>query len=551
MKIRLFLTFTGVFLTALFLASCSKQEGSNSLKKASTAPNEFVWNNGAEPETLDPHRMSAHDAAQHAQQLYEGLLTRDRDFVGVIPGLASEWNLSNDGKTYSFKLRPDLKWSNGDALTMAQVRDSFFRSMEPEVANPYVYWFTDYIVGAKEYVEALGAGELSPEKKAQLQSKVGINLTSPDSLEIKLKKPAAHFKYFLSQPPFFVVHPSMYDPDATAWRDPKNFVSNGAYNLDEWSVNKRIVMTKNPLYHDAKTASIERLVAYPIVDQSVTYNMYNSGDLDWSGENSISPTLVASLTGREDFHNMPILGTYMYIFNTKKKPFDDVRVRKALSLVIEPEHITDRVLRAGMIPTNKVVPPVIPNYTSLIPPMEASIEERVAEAKKLLAEAGYPDGKGFPSVSIRYNTNESHHKIAQAIQQMWKNRLGLDIKLENMEWKVYLKEQQEGNYDISRYGWIGDYPDPSTFLEIFMTGNDNNRTGWSNKDFDQLVLSSMAIADDKKRFDLQSKAEKMVYDDYPFFGVYHYNYYSLMRPNIEGWEPNMFGHYSMKYLKKN
>lgn len=550
MNIRIGFSLLGFLFVLSLVVSCrSGDRATQETRLAKTSPNEFVFNNGAEPESLDPHRIMAHDAAQHAINMFEGLLSRENDYFTIIPGLASDWAVSEDGLTYTFKLRQGVKWSNGDDLKIQHVRDSFFRAMNPEVANPYVYWYTDYIVGAKSYVEKISGAKSQGEKSA-LENGVGIRITGPDSLEIKLIKPVPYFKYFLSQPPFFVVHPSMFDPDAPAWKDPKSFVVNGAYKLEEWKVNQRIVMVRNPNYYDAQTTTIERIVAYPIADQSVTYNMYMSGELDWTGENTISPTLVASLKSRKDFHIMPILGTYMFVFNVTRKPFTDVRVRKALALAVEPDHITDKILRGGFVPTNKLVPPTIPAYKSKIPPLNPNIEERLAEAKKLLEEAGYKDGKGFPLVTIRYNTNESHHKIAQAIQQMWRTRLGIDVKLENMEWKVYLKEQQEGNFDISRFAWLGDYPDPTTFLEIFMTGNDNNRSRWSNKEFDSLVINASTLKDEAKRLEMMADAEKMVYEDYPFFGIYHYTYYSLMRDSIENWEPNMFGHYLIKYLRK-
>jgi len=178
------------------------------------------------------------------------------------------------------------------------------------------------------------------------------------------------------------------------------------------------------------------------------------------------------------------------------------------------------------------------------------MDDRVVEAKKLLAEAGYSDVSKFPSITIRYNTNEGHNKVAQSIQQMWKTKLGIDVKLENMEWKVFLKEQQAGNFDVSRKGWIGDYPDPATFLEIFQSTSENNDSNWKNVEYDQLVAEAAGIQDEAKRFAKEAKAEKILYDETPAFGIYHYSYYSLMKPNVKGYIPNVHGHYLYRYFSK-
>lgn len=536
---------------AVLLSSCSEPGGADKVAEvdysrvgSKTAANEFVFNNGAEPETLDPHRMQAHDAAFLANQLHEGLLSRAPDYVTLKPGLAESWEISEDGKTYTFKFREGLKWSNGDPITMEQIRDSIFRSMEPDTANPYGYWLTEYIEGAQEYYDGF-----STPKKEELKKKVGVK-TSGRTLTITIKKPVSYFKYFLSQPPYMIVHPSMRGTDADAWKRPGKFISSSAYKLSRWEVNQVIEMEKNPNYWDADSVSIEKVKIFPIEQGLTPLNMYRQGELDWTGDNMISSSAVATLKKRNDFYLDRILGTYMYSFNVKRKPFGDVRVRKALALAVDNRHITDRVIRTGILPTNALVPPVLPGYDT---PKFGSedFSERVEQAKKLLAEAGYPDGKGFPEVTVRYNTSEGHHKVAQAVQQMWKKYLGIDVGIENMEWKVFLKEQQSHNFDISRKGWIGDYPDPATFLEIYTTGNDNNETQWSNKEYDALVKKAVTIIDDEERYKVYKQAEEIWMNEQPGFSIYNYVYYGLMNPEIEGFQPNLTGHYYIRDLEKN
>lgn len=530
------------------MGACSKDSqkatGSASLRASQTAANEFVFNNGAEPETLDPHRMSAHDAAQLAINLYEGLLTLDQSYSKLMPGIAESWTVSEDGKTYSFVIRENLKWSNGEALTMEHIRNSFIRALNPELGNNYIAWYTDYIVGAK----ALHEGFNSKNRKA-LEAAYGIQITGPRNLEIKLNRPLAYFKYFLSRATFFIVHPSMYDPSSKAWTTPGEFISNGAYKLTEWKVNQRIVMEKNKFFREADQVKLDKIVSLPIVDDSTTMNLYQTGEIDWTGENTIAANLVPSLRGRDDFYHMPILGTYMYLFNTTKKPFDDVRVRQALAMAIDREQITDRVLRSGVVPSNRIIPPVIEDFQSLVSD-ETPLEQRVAKAKSLLAEAGYSDLSTFPRFTIRYNTNDGHHRVAQSIQQMWKKYLGIDVSLENSEWKVFLKEQTAGNFEVCRQGWIGDFPDPATFLEIFLSTSENNHSKWKNKEFDQIVNSAITVQDDTERFKQLAKAEKLLAEQAPGFGLYHYAYFSLMRPEVKGFKPNKMGHYLFRYFSK-
>lgn len=511
---------------------------------SSTPADEFHFNNGAEPEGLDPHRTQSHDAAQLNYQTFEMLLSRQADYFTLRPGLAESWQTSKDGLTWTFKLRPNLKWSNGEPLTVEQVRGSFIRAMDPKVASPYVNWYTDYVAGAADFVK-----EYSSPKRAEAEKNLGITTSGKDTVIIKLNKPVTFFGHLVSNPIYAVVHPTMYSPDAAGWKDPAKFIGNGAYNLTEWRVNQRIVMEKNPNYWDASKVQIRKVVSYPINDQQTTYNMYNTNQLDWTGENTLNPTMVPSLKPRKDFEYTSSFGTYIYVFNTKKKPFDNPKVRKAFTLAINTPEITDKILKNGVVPAYRLVPPGIPAYKEAVAYPE-DMKTRLTEAKKLLAEAGFPDAKGLPAITLLYNTQESHHRIAQAIQRMWKEGLNANVELRNAEWKVVLAEQKAGNFDVVRFGWIGDFPDPSTFIDFLTTSSENNNGKYSNKEVDNALIQANLEKDPAKRFKLLAKAEKTILDEAAVAPIYFYVWYSLMSPRVANFKPNLFGHYYFRDLAK-
>lgn len=493
---------------------------------------------------MDPHRITAHDNALLLVQMFEGLMGRDESYTKIIPVLASKYEISRDGKAYTFTLKDGLKWSNGEALTMEHVRGALIRGMWPEVGSQYLSWWTDYIVGAKDYVT-----NFSKPNRKDFEDKVGIKLKGKNQLVISLIKPSVTFLNFLTQPQMAVIHPSMYDPSSDAWRIPEKYITNGAYKLEKWAVNDRVVMVRNAMYRDASKVKINKIVAYPMNDENATLNMFNAGDLDWTGESSLSSTKVPTLRSNPAFRLNPYFGTAMWLFNVKRKPFDDKRVRKALTLAIHRAELADKVMRGGQLPSSRLVPPGILGYQPELkspPPFEKQLEE----ARNLLAEAGFPGGKNWPKVVLLYNVNEQNHRVAQAIQQMWKKYLNIDIVLQNMEWKVFIREQQQMNFDISRQTWIGDFPDPAQMLEIFVSDNGNNRSGWKNARFDEILKGSDAVLDHKKRMKLLAEAESIFMSEWPAAPVFHSVYFSLVSPRVVNFKPNMFGIYEFKYLSK-
>ncbi len=511
----------------------------------STPTDHFVFNNGAEPESLDPHRLTTHNDALLVLQMFEGLLARPKAYIGIQPAMAERWLVSKDGKTYTFTIRQNLKWSNGEPITLEHIKSSLLRAMDPNVGNQYIQWFTDYIEGAAEYVE----GFSTPRKK-ELEAKVGISTKGADQIVINLKQPSVYFLEFLTQPQYAVIHPSMHDANSKVWRTPKDYIVNGPFKMTDWQVNQKIVLEKNPYYREANDVRLKNIVAMSLNDETATLNLYRTKQIDWTGETNLSTSLVPTLRGKPDFKILQNFAIATYLFNTKKKPFDDGRVRKAFSLAVHRGELVDKVLKDGRVPTNRIVPPGVEGYEPLLEP-PPPFDKQMETARKLLADAGYPGGKNFPSVTLLYNTLEANRKVAEAVQAMWKKHLGVTVNLQNVEWKVFTQMQSAKQFDISRQTWIGDYPDPANLLEIYITGGGNNHTGWGNSEFDKILKASGSISDRSKRFKEIAKAEKILVDEMPVIPLFHSVYFSLISPVVKGFEPNMFGMYQFRYLTKN
>ncbi len=527
---------------------------------AKTPADTFVMANVSEPETLDPHRLTTHNDAFLAMQIFEGVLGRSSDYGTLKPAIAESWKVSKDGRTYTFMIRKGLRWSNGDPLTVEHIRSSWLRAMRPDIGNSFLNWYTDNIEGALDYVKSFAEvkdsttegtqGPASNDKKgASAEAKVGIRIKNAQTIEIKLKAASTHFIEYLANPPFFVIHPSMLDT-SDVWQQPEKFVVNGPYVLRSWAINKDTRYEKNKFHWQAASVKIPKFIATVVTEETTVYNLYKSGAIDWTNDNTISTGLIASLRSQPDFYLSPSFATYMFLFNVTKKPFDDKRVRRALALAIHRAEITDKILRGGQVPTQRLVLSGIKGYRpTIIPPWP--YDRQLEEARRLLAEAGYPEGKGFPRVTLKYNTTEAHAKIAQAIQQMWKKNLGItSVQLENKEWNVFMKEQSLKQFEISRQTWIGDIADPVSMLELFLGAGSSNYTGWSHPRYDKILTDASQIRDQKKRYQQLAKAEELILGEYPFIPIYHPVWFGLVSSSIKGFEPNPFGFVQLKYLEK-
>ena len=535
-----------VSLLGLLLAAC----GGNSSDSGSASAGEtrvqegnrlgvFHKGNGAEPQGLDPHVTTGVPENNILTALFEGLVTKNPSTLEVEPGVASSWEVSEDGLTYTFHLRPEARWSNGDQLTAEDFRWSWERALLPALANQYNYNFFP-IVNA----EAFAKGEITDF------SQVGVKVLDPQTLQVQLRAPAPYMLQLFDHHSTYPVHRATIEAFGspsdrlTAWARPGSLVSNGPFVLKEWDVNSHVRVEKNPNYWDAATVKLNAIVYYPTENLTTEERMFRDGQLHYTEDVPIEKVPVYQKEQPELLELAPYLGTYYYQVNTTRPPFNDVRVRKALSLAIDRKLMVDTVLQGIFKPAFALVPPDTLGYQ---PPQLFDYDPQ--QAKQLLADAGYPDGKGFPPFELLYNTHEQHQKIAVTLQQMWQQTLGIQTTLLNQEWQVYLDAQSNMNYDVSRRGWIGDYVDPNTFLDMFITKGGNNNTGFSSARYDEIILDAAPKTQDRaQRYALYNEAETLLINEMPIIPIYTYQSKHLVSPCIQGMPENIMDWTTWKYV---
>ncbi|EMI28771.1 peptide ABC transporter substrate-binding protein [Rhodopirellula europaea] len=359
----------------------------------------------------------------------------------------------------------------------------------------------------------------------------GVEAPDPTTLIVHLRDPLPYFPYLTAYYPLFPVpRHCIEEHGKPMWTRPENIVTCGPYKIGLRKLRDRVRLVKDERWYDADTVEIESIDALSIESQNTALNMYETGELDWVTDPPV--TLIEELKKREDYHAAPYLSVYYYELNTKRPPLDDVRVRKALSMAINREQIVREVTKAGQQPAFALVPPGIAGYT----PAQGN-RGSLEEAKRLLTEAGYPGGRGFPKFTILYNTSESHRAIAEVIQQQWQNNLNIKADLQNMEWGSFLDKRQQQKYDISRAAWNADYPDPNTFLDLFLSKSPQNNTAWKNPRYDELLSQAASESDKVKRMELLTEAEAIWADELPAIPIYYYVGLNIIKPNVSGLLP--------------
>lgn len=523
-------------LIALTLAGCSS--GENNVSRGNRL-GILHLGNGTEPQELDPHIVTGLPEHHILIALLEGLVRKNPQNLEPVPGVAKSWQISEDGTVYTFTLRQHARWSNGDPVTAEDFRWSYWRAMQPALGNKYAYMFYP-IKNAEAYLK----GEITDF------AEVGIRVLDTHRLEITLDNPTPYFLQLLDHQSYFPVHrPTLEkfgapDERGTHWTRPGNFVGNGAFMLKDWRLNKLIDVEKNPYYWDSENVSLNGIRFYPTENVSTEERMFRAGQLHKTSSLPIDKIKVYRENNPEALRTAAYLGTYYYRFNTEKPPFNDKRVRKALTLAVDRQQIVAHVAKGGQLPAETFTPPDTLGYNAA--PMLAFDPE---QARQLLAEAGYPNGRGFPVTSLLYNTSEGHRKIAVAIQQMWKQHLNIDITLNNQDWKVYLDSVNSRAYEISRAGWIGDYVDPNTFLDMWVTDGGNNQTGWSNARYDEIISSlAPATADRGARYALFREAEAILLDELPVLPIYIYTSIHLVHPSVRGLHKNILNYTAYKNI---
>ncbi len=586
-------------------------------------PADFTFNNSTDIKSLDPAVVTGQPEGRIIMSLYEGLVRLGPRYREPQPGMAKSWEISEDGKTYTFHLREGCKWSNGDPVTADDFVYSMQRFLSPSTTAEYAYqaW---YLKNARKFSRASRGVEVGDPVEVELFERVEgslpfapgktlrgkliaiepdpdateeeladdddftklrtfvveiegkeicfrihskeedfdnatackqltldfreVGIRAPDAMTVvmDLEAPTPYWLQLLGFYPLSPVNRTCVETYGKSdWAKTGRIVTNGAYKLQFRRIRDRIRIVKNPDYWDAENVEIETIDALMIESLTTAFNMYETGQIDWQPQNDplISKELLKLDEPRDDFNPQPQFGTYFYAFNVTRPPLDDVRVRQALVMAIDRQQIVD-VAGAGEVTTRSFVPPGLPGYTNA-----SCFEEDVARAKELLAEAGYPDGVGFPKISLLYNYQEQHQTIAELLRKQWQRNLGINVSTRNEEWGTYLSSQRTLKFDAIRRAWIGDYLDPNTFLDMFVTNGENNKTGWSNEQYDKLIEESRLETDAAKRLKMLNEAEAILMEELPIMPIYNYVSRNLVRNHIQGFWNNLQDTHPLQYMK--
>jgi len=532
------LSATLLLLTVLTLGGCA-DSGRETRVEQGNRDGVLHFGNGTEPQSLDPHIITGVPEDRIMKALFEGLVNTNPETLEIEPGVATRWEMSEDGRTYTFYLNPDARWSNGDPITAEDFRWSWQRALTPELANPYSYMWAP-VVNA----EAFANGDIDDF------SQVGVQKLDEYTLQVELFNPTPYFLQLMDHMNTLPVHRATVEafgePTSrlSRWAREGNIVSNGPFRLTEWVVNSHLRVEKSDTYWDADKVRLNAIVFYPTENLITEERMFRNGQLHLTADVPMDKVPVYLRDEPDLIKIDPYLGTYFYIINTTREPFTDVRVRRALTKSVDRDLLAETVMEGIVEPAYGIVPPDTRGYH---PPRTFSYNPD--RARELLAEAGFACGEGFPAFELLYNTHESHRQIAQAIQQMWQRELGISATLVNQEWQVYLDTQSNMDYDVSRRGWIGSYMDPNVFLSLFLTDGGNNHTGFADARYDELILRvAPSRLDQDERFAAMQEAETRLLDAMPIIPIYTYQSKQLLHPAVQGRYPNIIDHYNFRYI---
>ena len=592
------------------------------VRQGALEPADFTFNNATEIESLDPAVVTGQPEGRIIWSVYEGMVRLSPNDRKPEPGMALRWDISDDGLVYTFHLRRDAKWTNGDPVTADDFVYSMRRFLDPQTLAEYAYqaW---YMKNARRYSRAargvevgdpvevelhtppdgalpfargeLVTGELAridaddgvseedladPAKYVEQRTfvvatesgersfrvagetetfndaescrqlmldfrEVGIRAVDEFTVETTLENPTPYWLQLLGFYPLSPVNKRCVETHGPLrWTETENLVTNGAYRVEFRRLRDRIRLRKNPDYWDAENVALETIDALAVQSPTTAFNLYETGQVDWIEKVGplISRELLSMEPPREDLNPAAQLGTYFYSYNCSRPPLDDVRVRQALSLAIDREEII-ATAGAGELPAFSYCPPGLPGYES--PQCKSMQAER---AKQLLADAGYPGGAGFPKIDILYNFRDDHQTIAELVRKQWRRTLGIDVATRNEEWGTYLSSQRQLKYDVVRRAWIGDYLDPNTFLDMYVTGGENNNTGWSNEEYDQLIRDAKTEIDPEKRLEILRQAEVILMREMPVLPIYFYVSRNLVRPHVRGFYNNLQDSHPLRAL---
>ena len=547
LSILLAATFTVSMFAGATIVSAAENEATE--ETASTGDFNITVNLASEPQTMDPALNTTSDGSNMANHLFEGLMKWEDSGAEVngsdgtahsaqlAPGQAESYEKTEneDGTvTYTFKLRDGIKWSDGKDVTAGDFEYAWKRLVDPATAADYSYML-DCVVNANEII----AGE----KDA---SELAVKAVDDKTFEVTLVNDLPYFEELCAFPAMMPVRQDIIEEAGDNWTfDVATYISNGAYKMKEWTHNSQIVVEKNENYYDYEKLGPETITFKLMDNQNAMLSGFNSGELDFIED--VPQAEIANLIASGDMKIVDYIGTYYVCFQTQKAPFDDPRVRKAFSLAIDRTYIVNQVTQSGQVEAGGFVPAGVYDAEGATgddfrtvggdyyKPTDADYEANCEEARALLAEAGYPDGEGFPVVEYLYNTSDAHKAVAEALQYMWEEELGVKVTLNNQEWAAFLQTRKDGDYSIARNGWIADYNDPISFLDMWMTGGGNNDAQYSNEEYDSLIKEAKTTTDVKERMELLHKAEdKIIGEDNALAPLYFYTQKYMLADGIEG-----------------
>ena len=497
----------------------------------------FRKNNGSDPGTLDPHRAEGVPASNVLRDLYEGLVSEAAN-GDYIPGVAESWSISEDGKTYRFKIREEAIWSNGDRVVAEDFVFSLRRSVDPKTLSNYSSMLYP-IKNARDVV----LGKLPTDM-------LSVSAENEKTLVIELEEPTPYFISLLTHSTTYPVHPPSVKEYGTSFTRPENMISNGAFTLKDWRIQDYILLERNEKYWDNPSTTLSQVYYYPLDNPDASLRRYRANELDFTDTTPSEQLPWIKKNLKDELKITPYFGSYYYGFNNSKPPFkDNPELRMALSLAVNRTIITDIVLGAGQIPAFTFVPPV-KQYQGKQPEWaKLTQEERERLAKELYTKAGYSDANPL-SIEIIYNTSENHKRVALAVTSMWKKVLGVETKLRNQEWKVFLETRRlQEETEVFRGGWIGDYDDPYTFSELLHSENEMNHSGYASEEYDALLRSASLRPAGKERTNDLLQAEQVMLKDMPVIPLYFYVSQHLIKPWVFGLEGNVMDHHYSKYVK--
>jgi oligopeptide transport system substrate-binding protein len=494
---------------------------------------------GSEPRTLDPQQAQGVTEHHIIMAMIEGLVAPSiDDQAKVVPGMADRWEHNDDHSVWTFHIGENRKWSNGDPVTAQDFVFSYKRMLTASFGAQYSENLF-ILKGAEDYYR----GKITDFEK------VGVKALDDHTLRIELVGPTPYLLSLVQHDSWLPVNPKAIlsfgkiDTRDSKWTSAENFVGNGPFKMKSWRPNDVIEVVRNPFYWDAENVKLNGINFYSIENLNTGERAFQAGQLHKTDQVPLDKVPYYRRTHPELIRIDPYEGVYFYRINVARKPLNDPKVRLALNLAVDRDAIVKNILREDQKPATGYTPPGMGDYKPL-----NKIAYDPARARQLLAEAGYPNGKGFPKFTIHFNTMESHRAIAEAIQQMWKEELNIDVGLENQEWKVYLDTQNNKNYDLSRSAWIGDFMDPVTFLSMWTTGNGNNNTNWGNPKFDALIEQAARTGDPNARLEILHQAEDLFLSEAPVVLVYWYTNAYLLQPSVQNWNPLVLGNHNYKYI---